>query len=270
MGAPRLSLLLLALAGLAATSAQTCQSALGAYSELVDITVTTGTGLPIWGSENGLRRNWRARATAIDQGDEVNVGRGCGALPRRPEPRLAGQPDGQTWMPRRHPPLQVNQAWLNQRCPVPLQVNQSWLNLDAHTGTHIDSPAHFVHAHDANNTVEKLPLDLFIGPALVAEVPPNTNVTAEVLAALGISPDVERLILLTDNTRKCAARLHATRLPSAAPRHAQRPAARLPPTSAPPPPSRRSAGASCSSARSTTATPLSRRTARAGWWSAQT
>jgi hypothetical protein len=38
---------------------------------LIDITVSTGTGMPIWGSPDGLRRNWRARAAAIDLGDEA-------------------------------------------------------------------------------------------------------------------------------------------------------------------------------------------------------
>jgi hypothetical protein len=41
-----------------------------------------------------------------------------------------------------------------------LLLLQSWLNLDAHTGTHIDAPAHFL---KGGSTVEDLDLDILIG-----------------------------------------------------------------------------------------------------------
>jgi arylformamidase len=47
-------------------------------------------------------------------------------------------------------------------------VNVSMLNLGAHTGTHVDAPAHFI---DGAAKVESLPLDALIGDALVIEVP---------------------------------------------------------------------------------------------------
>jgi hypothetical protein len=41
-----------------------------------------------------------------------------------------------------------------------LLLLQSWLNFDAHTGTHIDAPAHFL---KGGSTVEDLDLDILIG-----------------------------------------------------------------------------------------------------------
>lgn len=57
---------------LAAASAQQCRSSTPQNS-YIDITVTTGVGLPVWASSVGLRRNWRARSMAIAEGDEVGI-----------------------------------------------------------------------------------------------------------------------------------------------------------------------------------------------------
>ncbi|MFP6636580.1 MAG: cyclase family protein, partial [Dehalococcoidia bacterium] len=45
--------------------------------------------------------------------------------------------------------------------------NSSALNMSVHSGTHIDAPFHFV---AEGLTIDELPLDRFIGPALVFEV----------------------------------------------------------------------------------------------------
>ncbi|WIA23855.1 hypothetical protein OEZ85_013511 [Tetradesmus obliquus] len=79
------------------------------------------------------------------------------------------------------------------------EVNQSWLNLDAHTGTHIDAPAHFLKGGSA---IEDLDLDVLIGEVLVVEVPGGSNITAEVLQQLALPADVQRVMLKTDNTEK--------------------------------------------------------------------
>ena len=42
------------------------------------------------------------------------------------------------------------------------QANVSQLNFGAHTGTHVDAPAHFF---EGAAGVESLPLDILIGPA---------------------------------------------------------------------------------------------------------
>lgn len=78
-------------------------------------------------------------------------------------------------------------------------VNQSHLNLDAHTGTHIDAPLHFLQGGDS---VDQLPLSSLVGPALIVDVPDGTNVTAEALEALGVPEGAERLLFRTENTRR--------------------------------------------------------------------
>ena len=47
-------------------------------------------------------------------------------------------------------------------------VNVSMLRFGAHTGTHVDAPAHFI---EGATRVESLPLDVLIGEAEVIEVP---------------------------------------------------------------------------------------------------
>src|SRR5215510_12733660 len=47
-------------------------------------------------------------------------------------------------------------------------ANVSMLNFGAHTGTHVDAPAHFI---EGAAKVEALPLDTLIGEAQVIEVP---------------------------------------------------------------------------------------------------
>jgi arylformamidase len=46
------------------------------------------------------------------------------------------------------------------------QVNVTHLSMTAHAGTHVDAPLHFLPHGDS---VEKLPLDSLIGPALVVQ-----------------------------------------------------------------------------------------------------
>lgn len=47
-------------------------------------------------------------------------------------------------------------------------ANVSFLHLGAHTGTHVDAPAHFI---EGAARVESLPLDVLIGETVVIEVP---------------------------------------------------------------------------------------------------
>lgn len=49
-------------------------------------------------------------------------------------------------------------------------ANVSSLNFGAHTGTHVDAPAHFI---EGTKKVESLALDVLIGEAEVIEVPPE-------------------------------------------------------------------------------------------------
>ena len=52
--------------------------------------------------------------------------------------------------------------------------NNSALNISIHSGTHIDAPFHFV---AEGLTIDELPLDRFIGAALVFEVDPEKYIT---------------------------------------------------------------------------------------------
>lgn len=71
------------------------------------------------------------------------------------------------------------------------------LDMGAHTGTHLDAPAHFIRG---GATAESLSLDVLIGPALVVDARGRGHVTANVLETLVIPPGVQRLLLHTDNS----------------------------------------------------------------------
>jgi arylformamidase len=71
------------------------------------------------------------------------------------------------------------------------------LDISAHTGTHLDAPAHFIRG---GSTVETLDLDTLIGPALVVDARGYGHLTAEAFAALAIPAGVQRLLLCTDNS----------------------------------------------------------------------
>ncbi|MCD4686038.1 MAG: cyclase family protein [Anaerolineae bacterium] len=72
------------------------------------------------------------------------------------------------------------------------------LSLSAHTGTHVDAPAHFV---GDGYGVDQLPLEVLVGPALVIEVPDGVDeITADVLDALAIPPGTVRVLFKTRNS----------------------------------------------------------------------
>ena len=73
----------------------------------------------------------------------------------------------------------------------------SRLDLGAHTGTHVDAPAHFV---PGGAGVDRLDLELLVGPAQVVHVPEASVLTPEVLESLSIPPGAERLLFRTRNS----------------------------------------------------------------------
>ncbi len=93
---------------------------------------------------------------------------------------------------------QVKVEWL-ARTDRGDALNLSRLSLSSHTGTHVDAPSHFVHQ---GLTVDRLPLDLFIGPAFVAEMAglEGRAIRAEDLAALSLPQGTVRLLLKTGNS----------------------------------------------------------------------
>jgi arylformamidase len=70
----------------------------------------------------------------------------------------------------------------------------SRLALGTHTGTHVDPPAHFL---AGGATVDELPLDVLVGPAVVADLTGGCPVDAARLEALGLPHETRRLLLKT-------------------------------------------------------------------------
>ena len=80
-------------------------------------------------------------------------------------------------------------------------ANVSLLSMGSHTGTHVDAPAHFI---EGGATVEALPLDSLIGPALVAEVGCERLIGRRDLESLPLDGQ-SRLLLKTRNSALWAA-----------------------------------------------------------------
>jgi len=75
-------------------------------------------------------------------------------------------------------------------------ANVSSLRLGSHTGTHMDAPLHFI---SGGLGIDTLPLDLLIGPALVAEVDATRLIEPSHLENLPLA-DHQRLLLKTRNS----------------------------------------------------------------------
>ena len=74
--------------------------------------------------------------------------------------------------------------------------NSSALNMSVHSGTHIDAPFHFV---ADGNTIDQLPLERFIGPALVYAVEAKRYITKEHVAGIRLD-GATRVLFKTRNS----------------------------------------------------------------------
>jgi arylformamidase len=92
------------------------------------------------------------------------------------------------------PPVRITQPAHLDRGDV---VTLSRLDMGAHTGTHVDAPAHFV---AGGLTVDGMDLEVLVGPAWVIDAREADLLSAEVLARLGIPPGVERVLFRTRNS----------------------------------------------------------------------
>ena len=70
----------------------------------------------------------------------------------------------------------------------------SRLGLGTHTGTHVDPPAHFL---PGGATVDVLPLDVLMGPAVVADFTAPGPIDGDRLAAAALPAGTVRLLLKT-------------------------------------------------------------------------
>ena len=75
--------------------------------------------------------------------------------------------------------------------------NVSLLHLGAHTGTHVDAPAHFI---AGANKLESLQLEVLIGQALVLEVPGDALAISEDFVEEHCPPGTERVLFKTRNS----------------------------------------------------------------------
>ena len=73
------------------------------------------------------------------------------------------------------------------------------LNMMSHTGTHIDAPRHLI---PDGITIDKMPLDVAIGPARVIEIKDPEIVKPEELEPCNIRQG-ERILLKTRNSSRC-------------------------------------------------------------------
>jgi arylformamidase len=76
-------------------------------------------------------------------------------------------------------------------------ANVSVLNFGAHTGTHVDAPAHFI---DGARKIESLPLESLIGEAVVVEVPLDIIEIGREFVAGHVAPGTERVLFKTRNS----------------------------------------------------------------------
>lgn len=93
------------------------------------------------------------------------------------------------------PPVQLSQPSHLDRGD---EYTLTRLDISAHTGTHLDAPAHFI---PRGATVEALDLAVLIGPCRVVETATAGHVTAAALEALAIPPGTVRVLLKTANSR---------------------------------------------------------------------
>src|SRR5205085_5027930 len=76
-------------------------------------------------------------------------------------------------------------------------ANISFLHFGAHTGTHVDAPAHFI---EGAAKIDSLPPDVLIGSARVIQVPDDrTEIDSQFLSTCDLE-NVERILFRTRNS----------------------------------------------------------------------
>ncbi|KAJ9175267.1 hypothetical protein P3X46_013838 [Hevea brasiliensis] len=79
--------------------------------------------------------------------------------------------------------------------------NLSEMKFSSHTGTHVDAPSHFFEEYyEAGYDTSTLDMKTLNGPALLVDVPRNSNITAEVVKSLKIPKGIHRVLFRTLNT----------------------------------------------------------------------
>jgi arylformamidase len=93
-----------------------------------------------------------------------------------------------------NPPVQVQP---HSRIADGDDANVTALSFGSHTGTHLDAAHHFV---DGGQTVDQLPLDVLLGPAVVVQLPDDARaIGRDDLARFELNGE-ERVLLRTRNS----------------------------------------------------------------------
>lgn len=77
------------------------------------------------------------------------------------------------------------------------KCNTSKLYCDIHVGTHIDAPYHFL---TAGGTIDKIPLEMLVGSAIVVHFPDAEVITVANLESLILPEKVSRILFRTKNS----------------------------------------------------------------------
>jgi arylformamidase len=91
------------------------------------------------------------------------------------------------------PPVDI---WLVRDPDKGDKVTMSQISMITHAGTHIDAPQHFL---QGQTTIDKVPLDTFIGPARVIEIKDKVSIKVNELESYDIHPG-ERILFKTRNS----------------------------------------------------------------------
>lgn len=75
--------------------------------------------------------------------------------------------------------------------------NETFLHMNAHAGTHIDAPLHFIQDGDA---IDKMDLSIFSGPAYVADFTSVKEITKTNLEKKNIPSHTTKLLFKTSNS----------------------------------------------------------------------
>lgn len=76
-------------------------------------------------------------------------------------------------------------------------ANVSVVNFGAHTGTHVDAPAHFI---EGAAKIESLPLDSLIGECVVVQTPDDCLVVDEAFVSANVPQGSARVLFKTRNS----------------------------------------------------------------------
>jgi arylformamidase len=86
---------------------------------------------------------------------------------------------------------------LAQRLADGDEANVTRLEMDVHCGTHVEGPMHVI---EGGASVEEYPLDVFVGPAWIADLRGTATIGPTELERVEIPGDAQRVLFRTDNS----------------------------------------------------------------------